>query len=213
VTRAPAREPPPPGRPPESGESRLMMPTLLLLLLLLLAAVAAAEESPPLPSCTPMGTGACWHNQAKASHVASFQIWAANSTAAACACFANCSAMPACKHWHLKGGAGTDKPGSFGCDLRSADVHLGSGQCLHDTNPAPAPAPGPPAPGPYPQPPIPPPSPPSRPALGFKPHLIFNLGDDVGHFNFGWRGNKEARTPHIDSLVRQQGLILERHCE
>ena len=32
---------------------------------------------------------------------------------------------------------------------------------------------------------------------------------DVGHYNFGWRGNKEARTPNIDSLVAQ-GLILDR---
>ena len=51
--------------------------------------------------------------------------------------------------------------------------------------------------------------PPPQPPLGYKPHLVFHLVDDVGHYNFGFRGNKEARTPHIDSLVAQ-GLILER---
>jgi arylsulfatase A-like enzyme len=48
------------------------------------------------------------------------------------------------------------------------------------------------------------------PPLGYKPHLIFFLGDDVGHFNMGWRNNSEARTPHMDALV-SEGIVLDRH--
>ena len=188
-----------------------MMPLLPLLLSLLQAAVAEEKPTPPAPgSCTPMVSGSCWHNQKPTSHVGQFDVLAANETAAACLCFANCTATPGCVHWHVKAPHGNNE--KFECDLRTADVWRGAGTCLTDDNPAPGPAPGPAPPDPekpYPQPPLPPPGPPPQPALGYKPHLIFHLVDDVGHFNFGWRGNKEARTPHIDSLVAQ-GLILER---
>ena len=49
-------------------------------------------------------------------------------------------------------------------------------------------------PGPTPPPaPTPPPIPPAAPVLGYKPHIVFFLGDDVGHYNMGWRNNSEAR--------------------
>jgi hypothetical protein len=51
--------------------------------------------------------------------------------------------------------------------------------------------------------------PPSLP-LGYLPHIVFFLADDWGHFNMGWRGNPEARTPNIDGLV-QDGIVLDRH--
>jgi hypothetical protein len=60
--------------------------------------------------------------------------------------------------------------------------------------------------------PVPPPAPPVAPPLGSKPHIIFFLADDYGHFNMGWRGNKEARTPNMDALVAE-GVVLDRHCE
>ena len=63
-----------------------------------------------------------------------------------------------------------------------------------------APAPGP---SPAPTPPVPPP-------LGFKPPIIFFLADDLGRYNMGWRGNKEARTPALDALVAD-GVVLDRH--
>jgi len=66
--------------------------------------------------------------------------------------------------------------------------------------PAPSPTPGP---SPAPTPPVPPP-------LGFKPHIIFFLADDLGRYNMGWRGNKEARTPALDALVAD-GVVLDRH--
>ena len=50
--------------------------------------------------------------------------------------------------------------------------------------------------------------PPSLP-LGYLPHIVFFLADDWGHFNMGWRGNQEARTPNIDGLV-QEGIVLDR---
>ena len=62
-------------------------------------------------------------------------------------------------------------------------------------------------------PPPPPPLPPLPPLplpLGYKPHLVFFLADDWGHYNMGWRGNAEARTPNIDDLVRE-GIALDRH--
>ena len=71
------------------------------------------------------------------------------------------------------------------------------------------PSPGP-GPRPYPPTPTPPPGPKPAPVLGFQPHIIFNLVDDVGRYNFGWRGNKEARTPNVDYLV-ENGVILDRH--
>lgn len=43
-----------------------------------------------------------------------------------------------------------------------------------------------------------------------RPHIIFHLADDLGHYNLGYMGNKEARTPHIDSLV-SNGVRLARH--
>ena len=66
-----------------------------------------------------------------------------------------------------------------------------------------------PTPSPTP-PPTPPPTPVVPPPLGFQPHIIFFLADDFGHYNMGWRGNKEARTPNMDRLV-QEGLVLDRH--
>lgn len=62
-------------------------------------------------------------------------------------------------------------------------------------------------------PPPPPPLPPLPPLplpLGYRPHLVFFLADDWGHYNMGWRGNPEARTPNIDALVKE-GVILDRH--
>jgi hypothetical protein len=63
-------------------------------------------------------------------------------------------------------------------------------------------------------PPPPPPSPPSPPVppapLGYFPHIVFFLADDLGHYNMGWRGNTEARTPALDALVKD-GLVIDRH--
>jgi len=42
------------------------------------------------------------------------------------------------------------------------------------------------------------------------PHIIFHLADDLGWWNVGWGGNKEARTPHLDELANS-GLQLKRH--
>ena len=50
----------------------------------------------------------------------------------------------------------------------------------------------------------------TAPPLGFKPSLVFFLADDFGRFNSGWNGNPEARTPHIDSLVKD-GIVMDRH--
>lgn len=36
------------------------------------------------------------------------------------------------------------------------------------------------------------------------------MADDYGHYNAGWRGNKEARTPAMDALV-SEGIVLDRH--
>lgn len=44
-----------------------------------------------------------------------------------------------------------------------------------------------------------------------RPHLIFAMVDDWGRYNAGFRGNTFAKTPAIDSLVREEGLDLERH--
>ena len=52
----------------------------------------------------------------------------------------------------------------------------------------------------------PPPHPPRRAW-----QIIFFLADDFGHFNSGWMGNKEARTPNIDALVKQ-GVVMDRQC-
>jgi hypothetical protein len=60
-----------------------------------------------------------------------------------------------------------------------------------------------PAPGPA------PPAPPPPPPLGYKPNIIFHLADDFGHYNSGWAGNEEARTPNIDALVAE-GVVMDR---
>ena len=49
----------------------------------------------------------------------------------------------------------------------------------------------------------------SSPPLGFKPSIVFFLADDFGHYNSGWNGNAEARTPNIDALVKQ-GIVMDR---
>ena len=188
-----------------------MMSNTRLALLLGSKAAAAATPAPPTENCgVTTVAGSCWHNSDPESHIAEFQVSAPNVTAAACICFGNCTAAPGCAHWHVR----LPDEGMWTCDLRTSDVRPGASQgCTRDANPAPSPGPSPPSPGPpqpYPQPPVPAPSPPPQPVLGYKPHLIFNLVDDVGHYNMGWRGNKEARTPHLDSLVAQ-GLVLERH--
>lgn len=46
------------------------------------------------------------------------------------------------------------------------------------------------------------------PVLGFRPHIVYMLFDDVGHYNMGWRGNPEARTPTMDELVAE-GVVLD----
>mmetsp|Transcript_36903 Transcript_36903/g.80960 ORF Transcript_36903/g.80960 Transcript_36903/m.80960 type:complete len:523 (-) Transcript_36903:110-1678(-) len=46
-------------------------------------------------------------------------------------------------------------------------------------------------------------------ARGSKPHIVYFLGDDVGWYNLGFRGNEEARTPNLDALAKE-GVILER---
>lgn len=187
--------------------------TVLLLYQPCSSSAVQSLAAAPLPGgvlCTAMQSGSCWHNAHPASHVAKIDLHAANETAAACSCYAKCSVTPKCAHWHVMSTGGA---GEFECDLRTADVSRGTGRCITDANPSPTPTPVPTPPDPegrYPQPPLPPPGPPPQPVLGYKPHLIFHLVDDVGHYNFGWRGNEEARTPHIDSLV-DQGLILDRH--
>eukprot|EP01059_Diplonema_ambulator_P035508 TRINITY_DN8374_c0_g1_i4.p1 TRINITY_DN8374_c0_g1~~TRINITY_DN8374_c0_g1_i4.p1 ORF type:complete len:505 (+),score=127.32 TRINITY_DN8374_c0_g1_i4:44-1516(+) len=46
--------------------------------------------------------------------------------------------------------------------------------------------------------------------LGYQPHIVFFLADDLGHYNLGYLGNTEVDTPTIDSLARE-GVVLERH--
>uniref|UniRef100_A0A7S3NMA2 Sulfatase N-terminal domain-containing protein n=1 Tax=Aureoumbra lagunensis TaxID=44058 RepID=A0A7S3NMA2_9STRA len=43
------------------------------------------------------------------------------------------------------------------------------------------------------------------------PNLIMALIDDFGWFGGGWQGNELAQTPFLDTLVREESLILERH--
>lgn len=110
-------------------------------------------------------------------------------------CCATCRQWPGCEYWTFK-----EKDNS--CKLKSGDVSWedDDGHVSGEMKPAPTPTP------------VPPPSPvPPTPAwTGGKPHLIFLLGDDVGHYNFGWKGNPEARTPNMDQLVKE-GVILDRH--
>ena len=42
-----------------------------------------------------------------------------------------------------------------------------------------------------------------------KPHVFLVVGDDIGHFNVGYQGNTEARTPNLDKLA-MEGARLER---
>eukprot|EP00040_Diaphanoeca_grandis_P001071 m.17406 g.17406 ORF g.17406 m.17406 type:complete len:490 (+) comp11501_c0_seq1:50-1519(+) len=44
-----------------------------------------------------------------------------------------------------------------------------------------------------------------------KPHLIFVMVDDWGWYNVGFRGNFNIKTPVMDSLVRNDALLLDRH--
>ena len=46
-------------------------------------------------------------------------------------------------------------------------------------------------------------------ALSAKPHVFLIVGDDIGHYNVGYHGNAEAKTPHIDALATE-GAKLER---
>lgn len=41
-------------------------------------------------------------------------------------------------------------------------------------------------------------------------NIVFFMADDFGHYNVGFHGNKEARTPALDALV-QEGVQLEWH--
>jgi len=41
-------------------------------------------------------------------------------------------------------------------------------------------------------------------------HIIFMMLDDVGHYNLGYMGNQEFRTPNMDGLVKE-GIQLDRH--
>lgn len=66
-----------------------------------------------------------------------------------------------------------------------------------------------------PPPPLPPP-PLQPPALGFKPHIVVFLVDDLGYGNVGYTRAEhhasaaEVRTPHIDALVKS-GIELKRN--
>ena len=46
--------------------------------------------------------------------------------------------------------------------------------------------------------------------LGFKPHVLFFLADDLGSYNIGYQGNTEVSTPTIDQLAFD-GIKLDRH--
>jgi arylsulfatase B len=45
-----------------------------------------------------------------------------------------------------------------------------------------------------------------------KPHVLFLLADDLGHYNVGWhnRNTSECATPTLNGLA-QDGIVLERH--
>ena len=40
-------------------------------------------------------------------------------------------------------------------------------------------------------------------------NVVLVIGDDIGHYNVGYHGNTEAKTPHIDQLA-MEGARLER---
>ena len=46
--------------------------------------------------------------------------------------------------------------------------------------------------------------------LSDRPHIIYHLADDLGHFNVGFSNNPEARTPNLDALVAA-GVKLDHH--
>jgi len=46
-------------------------------------------------------------------------------------------------------------------------------------------------------------------ATAAKPNVVLVVGDDIGHFNVGYNGNTEARTPNIDQLATE-GAKLDR---
>ena len=50
------------------------------------------------------------------------------------------------------------------------------------------------------------------PAFGSKPHLVFILQDDLGHFDVAFSGNKAAAliTANITKLA-SEGVILNNH--
>jgi hypothetical protein len=101
----------------------------------------------------------------------------------------------------------------FSAGAKSSGSGCESGNIGGPSPPTPPSPPSVPTPPPAPTPPptpAPPPTPVAPPPLGFKPHLVFFLGDDVGHYNMGWRNNSEARTPSMNALVRE-GVILDRH--
>ena len=149
-------------------------------------------------------TSFCWANPDQKTHLQNFTITATTAAGQVNECCAACKNSTDCAHWHLR-----PVSSELSCFLRTSNVWRSKEKCVTDkfntTTPTPAPAPVPPTPAPVPTPPTPAP----QPAVGFRPHIIFHLADDLGHYNLGWRGNKEARTPHIDSLV-QEGIILDR---
>ena len=46
-------------------------------------------------------------------------------------------------------------------------------------------------------------------ASAAKPNVFLIVGDDIGHYNVGYHGNTEAKTPNIDTLATE-GARLER---
>jgi arylsulfatase A-like enzyme len=45
---------------------------------------------------------------------------------------------------------------------------------------------------------------------GSKPHIVFVMADDLGHFDVGFR-NPLIKSPHLDRLVTEESLLLTRH--
>eukprot|EP00036_Acanthoecidae_sp_10tr_P015081 CAMPEP_0206295298 /NCGR_PEP_ID=MMETSP0106_2-20121207/5093_1 /ASSEMBLY_ACC=CAM_ASM_000206 /TAXON_ID=81532 /ORGANISM="Acanthoeca-like sp., Strain 10tr" /LENGTH=580 /DNA_ID=CAMNT_0053725945 /DNA_START=6 /DNA_END=1748 /DNA_ORIENTATION=+ len=109
-------------------------------------------------------------------------------------CCTRCNQTVGCTLWQIA---------HTGCILRNGFSSAVPGNCTRSDGVGPTPPPSPPPPPAPPAPPVPPP-------LGYKPNIIFFLADDYGHYNMGWRGNKEARTPNMDTLVAD-GIILDRH--
>ena len=40
-------------------------------------------------------------------------------------------------------------------------------------------------------------------ASAAKPNVFLIVGDDIGHYNVGYHGNSEAKTPNIDTLATE----------